>query len=130
MPPGVLLGVVLAQAATSASADAAELERIRKALGTPPVLTEHAPVEDDGRLVFRVKVHGWKSDFPPWHDDTTVPLYVRPSMPPVHFEFLPQVTDEYFRASFLYPVAFGIPVVPIVEKLSEASKKRKRRNAE
>ena len=130
MPPGVLLGVLLAQATTAPGPDAAQLERIRKALAAQPPLTAHLPEDEDGKLVFRVRVRGWKFNFPAWHDDTTVPLYVRPTMPPVHFEFLQQVTDEYFRASTLYPAAFGIPVVPLFEKLNESTKKRNRRNAE
>jgi hypothetical protein len=103
------------------------------------VLTVQAPVEFDGRLIFRSRIRGWRFDFPLWRDDTTVPLYVRPSMPPVHFEFLQQVTHEFFRSSVLFPAAprtpyggvgLGIDVVPLIEKLTVATKKRNRRLSE
>jgi hypothetical protein len=139
MPAGVLLGVILAQAGTPANPDSAELERIRKSLAAPPTLTTQAHAGEDGRPVFRLSVRGWRFAHAAWHDDTTVPLYVRPSMPPVHFEFLYQVTPEFFRASVLFPgapstpyggVGLGIPLVPVFEKLGKAMKARNRRIAE
>jgi hypothetical protein len=57
-----------------------------------------------------------------------VPPYIRPPAPPVHFEFLQQVTDEYFRASTLFPV--GLPLVPMFEQLNKATKRRNKRLAE
>lgn len=139
MPAGVLLLALVAQAVTTAAPDAAELQRIRTAFARPPTLTVQTSTDDSGSLVFRVKVRGWKFDHASWHDDSTVPLYVRPSMPPVHFEFLQQVTNEFFRSSVLYPgsprtpyggVGVGVPLVPLLEALGKRTKALKRRAAE
>ena len=141
MLPLILVGV-LAQAAAGVSnaADAADLDRLRKKIAQqPPVLAAEAAVDDSGKPVFRVKVRGWTFDHAAWHDESTVPLYVRPSMPPVHFEFLQQVTPEFFRSSVLYPgsprtpyggIGFAVDVVPVLETLARATKKFKRRMAE
>jgi hypothetical protein len=135
----LLLGLMLAQAAPVEAGEAAQIERIRKALERLAAIeTMRAPDRDD-RPVFRVTVKGWKIKRPLWQDDSVVPLYVRPTMPPTHFEFQQQVTTEFFRSSVLYPgfahtpygtVALGIPVVPLVEALAKATKAFSRKLAE
>jgi hypothetical protein len=130
--PALLFAVaLLAQELPPAGVDAQHLERIRKALEHPAAIeTERVP-NRDGAPVFRLTVKAWKFDVPAWHDDSLIPLYVRPTMPPTHFEFLEQVTPEFFRSSVLYPgfahTPFGenfvgIPMVPIVEMLAKATK--------
>lgn len=124
--PCLLLGALLAQAATPAGQDDTALRRIRQALAEPPpVLTTQAPADDANTRVFRVKIRGWTFTFPAWHEDSTVPSYVRPTMPPVHFEFLQQVTPEFFRSSVLYPgaprtpyggVSFSVDLIPVLER--------------
>lgn len=144
MPGGLLLAALVGQSAAPIPADTAQLERVRQALAAPPSvttpsITTRTLADDGGKPVFRMNVRGWRFDHAVWHDDTTVPLYVRPSMPPVHFEFLQQVTPEFFRSSVLFPgypttpygaLSFSIPVIPVVETLTRAVKKYKRRAAE
>jgi hypothetical protein len=134
-----LLGLMLAQAAPVEASEAAQIERIRKALERPAVIETVRALDRDDRPVFRVTVKGWKIKRPLWQDDSLVPLYVRPTMPPTHLEFQQQVTPEFFRSSVLYPgfvhtpfgsVAVGIPVVPVVEGLTKATKAFKRKLAE
>ena len=135
--PALLLGALLAQTVVPPGPDAAEIQRIRKALTEPPpVLTLPAPPVDVDTRVFRVQIRAWKFTFPVWHDDSVVPPYVRPTAPPVHFEFLQQVTPEFFRASVLYPgypmtpyggLGLAVPVVPIVEALNKRIKAVKKR---
>jgi hypothetical protein len=139
MPSLVLLMAMLAQAAPVVVGDPAQLERIRKALERPAPIETVRALDSADRPVFRLTVKGWKIRRPLWQDDSVVPLYVRPTMPPTHFEFQMQVTDEFFRSSVLYPgfthtpfgdVALGIPVVPIVEGLTQATKALRRKLAE
>jgi hypothetical protein len=138
MAPAVLLTFVLAQGSPAEAGGRAQVERIRKTLERPAAIeTVRAPDRDD-RPVFRITVKGRKIKRPLWQDDSVVPLYVRPTMPPTHFEFMQQVTPEFFRSSVLYPgfahtpfgsVALGIPVIPVVEALAKATKAFKRKLA-
>jgi len=139
MSAAVLLAVVLAQASPGEAGEAAQLERIRKALERPAGIFTVRALDRDDRPVFRLTVKGWTIKRPLWRDDSLVPLYVRPTMPPTHFEFLQQVTPEFFRSSVLYPglahtpygsVAIGLPIIPVVEGLTNATKALKRRRAE
>ena len=100
------------------------------------MLTTQAPADDANTRVFRVKIRGWTFTFPAWHEDSTVPSYVRPTMPPVHFEFLQQVTPEFFRSSVLYPgaprtpyggVSFSVDLIPVLEALNKRMKAGKKR---
>jgi hypothetical protein len=135
--PWLLLGALLAQAAAPSGQDDTALRRIRQALAAPPpVLTIQTPVDVADTRVFRVKVRGWTFTFPVWHEDSTVPSYVRPTMPPVHFEFLQQVTPEFFRSSVLYPgaprtpyggVSLSVDLIPVFEALNRRMKAGKKR---
>jgi hypothetical protein len=74
------------------------LERIRAGLA------RQDPFEIPPRAwrvpVFRTRVSVWTAfDHLPWEAPTTVPLWVRPSTPPVHFRFLESTTPEEVRAS-------------------------------
>ena len=138
MPGALCLTLLLAQSLPAEAGDAARLERIRRKLAEPPAIAVSSPLGRDGP-VFRVTVKGWRIKRPLWQDDSVVPLYVRPTMPPTHFEFMQQVTHEFFRSSVLYPgfahtpygsVAVGIPIVPVVEAVTNLTKGFKRKLAE
>jgi len=139
MAPALFLTLMFGQAPQIEGGEGARIERIRKAVERPAAIeTVRAPDRGD-RPVFRVTVKGWKIKRPLWQDDSVVPLYVRPTLPPTHFEFMQQVTPEYFRSSVLYPglahtpdgaVMIGIPMVPVVEALASVTKAFKRKLAE
>jgi hypothetical protein len=112
MPPVVFLTFMLSQDVPAEAADAAKLERIRKALAETPATVVTSPSPSDGP-VFRVTIHGPKPDRPMWEVWSAVPSYIRPPMKLHHHQFLEQVTPEAFRAQTLYPL--GVPVVPLVE---------------
>ena len=125
MPAAFLLAAVLAQAQAPAAADP-NLERIRKALEEPAPIAQ-ALVPKDGP-VFKVLIRAPRPPRPLWETDTMIPGYVRPSMPPVHYEFLSQVTDPVFRAGVLYP---GMSLGPLLKWLGgNKSKEQVRREKE
>ena len=128
----LLFGLLVAQAVLADQPDAAALERIRKALERPVVFEATRTTKPDARPVFRVTVRARKPDAPLWADWATVPSYIRPSYPLYHNEFLLQMTPQAFRASTMYPNAFAIDVVPIIQALSkriEASNRRRKEEA-
>src|SRR4026209_1888206 len=100
MPPAVFLTIMFAQELPAAAHDAANLERIRRALAAPPAIGLPAPPPPDGP-VFRVNVHAPKPDRPVWEAWSAVPSYVRPSMTLHHHEFLLPGTAEAFRGGTL-----------------------------
>jgi hypothetical protein len=125
MLTGLVLSAVLAQAAPAASPDAAEVERIRKALDALPAVT-FTPVERREGPVFKVTI---EAAIPgkPWDNWSNVPTYIRPYWRLYQYEFLEQLTPgrrsldpamaEEFRAGALYPV--GVPVVPLLEAFAK-----------
>ena len=121
--------MVLAQAAAPAGPDAAEVERIRKALAASPAITL-TPAEPRDGPVFKVRI---EEPIPgkPWDHWSNVPAYIRPSWPLHHYEFLEQVTPEAFRSATLYPI--GIDIVPIIQyvakQLSAARRKAREEQA-
>ena len=89
------------------------IERIRKRLARPPIFDPPPPRA--WRAVFRMKVEAWVAfENPAWTDDSPVPLFVRPSAPPLQFEFLQSVTPEEVRASTVHPCCDVMPVVTAV----------------
>jgi hypothetical protein len=124
---GLLLGLVLAQASPAEAAEAARLERIRRALAEAPAIKLMPATRGEGPI-FRITVFGDKPVTPLWVDWSAVPSYIRPPAPPYHFEFLQQVTPEEFRAGTLYPT--GIPVVPAVGFLARQIKAANRKRQE
>ena len=113
MAPALFLMLVLAQSASVATGDPAQIERIRTALTETQAITIASSTRAQGS-VFRVTVHG-KPERPLWADESATPSYVRPWFRSYQHEFLAQVTPEEFRSATLYPV--GIPVLQIVEIL-------------
>ena len=127
MPPAVFLTLMLAQELPAEAADAAKMERIRKALAETPAIVVTSPPPRDGP-VFRVTIHGPRPDPPVWEAWSSVPSYIRPPMKLHHHEFLEQVTPDVFRAATLYPL--GVPVVPVIELLGKQIKTARRKAAE
>ena len=87
MPPAVFLTLMLAQDLPAEAADAAKMERIRKALAETPAIGVTSPVPREGP-VFRVTIYGPKPDRPIWEAWSAVPSYIRPPRPLHHHEFL------------------------------------------
>jgi len=127
---------------TSSSADPRDpppqpdpsLDRIRARLAELPLFTEppatapFSTVPGD-RPLFRVLVQG--PGLPPWDwldTGTTIPGYIRPTMPPTHHEFLMSVTPEVFRGATVHPV--GVPVLSIVRAIADATRGPIRRHKE
>jgi hypothetical protein len=127
MPPVVFLTLMLTQDVPAEAADAAKLDRIRKALAETPAIVVTPPLQSEGP-VFRATIHGPKPDRPLWDTWSAVPSYIRPPMKLHHHEFLEQVTPEAFRAQTLYPL--GVPVVPLVELLGKQIRTGLRKAAE
>jgi hypothetical protein len=114
LPPVLILVALLAQAPAAPGTDP-QLERIREAVAETPAITVPAHPSETGRPVFRVRIQAWRFTGHPWDQDaTSVPDYVRPSMPLAHYEFLQMVTPEAFRASTLYP---GMNMLPLLQAL-------------
>ena len=127
MPPAVFLALMLAQDLPAEAADAAKMERIRKALADTPAIVVTSSLPREGP-VFRVTIHGPKPERPMWEASSAVPSYIRPPMKLYHHEFLKQVTPEAFRAPTLYPV--GVPVVPLLGLLGKQIRTAQRKTAE
>ena len=131
MAAAVFLTLILAQAPPAAeTAEAAQLERIRKALAEPPAITALPAVRAAGTK-FRITVFGGKPLPPLWVNWSAVPTNIRPWFRAYHHEFLERVTPEEFRGPTLYPQ--GVPILPLVELLakgiSAANRKRQEANA-
>lgn len=122
----LLAGFLLAQAATLPSDTSSDLERIRKALAAEPAILVTTPPAHEG-TVFHVLVQA-TAQKPVWDNWSHVPSYIRPQAPPVHYEFLEQVTPEEFRSATLYTV--GIPVVALVEMLMQHAKAAHKKSQE
>ena len=127
MPPAVFLTLMLAQDLPAEAADAAKMERIRKALAETPAIVVTSPLPCEGP-VFRVTIHAPKPDRSMWEAWSAVPSYIRPPMRLYHHQFLAQITPEAFRAPTLYPV--GVPVVPLLELLGKRIRIAQRKTAE
>ena len=127
MPPAVFLTLMLAQDLPAEAADAAKMERIRKALAETPAIVVTSPPPREGP-VFRVTVYGPKPDRPIWETWSTVPSWIRPPMKLYHHEFLERVTPQALRARILYPV--GVPVVPLLDLVGKQVMSAQRKRAE
>lgn len=105
-----------AQAAPARPAAAdADLDKLRQRLYRD---TFTMPPLDESGTKFRVSIEGWQRPAKDlWTEKTTVPAYVRPTMPIEHHEFLMKVTPEEVRSATVHPV--GIPVFYLGEKLAD-----------
>jgi hypothetical protein len=127
MPAAVFLTLMLAQDLPAEAADAAKMERLRKALAETPAIVLTPPLSSEGP-VFRVTIHGPRPDPPVWDAWSTVPSYIRPPMRLYSHEFMERVTPEIFRAQTLYPL--GVPVVPLLGFVGKQIGTAQRRAAE
>jgi hypothetical protein len=100
------------------------LERIRKGLEEPPVVTLVA-TEPGMPPRYRVTVQEKLDIERLWREDLPVPSFVRPSRGLVHHDFLGAVTPDLFRGTAQHPCC---DVLPAIEKLGSAiaSSARKR----
>ena len=106
--------VLLLQQPPAPATQPAELpvsfDRIREGLARPGIFDPPPPRAWQG--IFRVRIEAWEAfEDKPWEDRSPTPLWVRPSAPPAHFEFLKTTTPEEFRASTLHPCCDVIPVI-------------------
>jgi hypothetical protein len=125
--PVVFLTLMLAQDLPAEAADAAKMERIRKALAETPAIVVTSPLPREGPI-FRATIYAPKPDPPMWEAWSAVPSYIRPPMKLYHHEFLERVTPEFLRARILYPV--GVPVVPLLDLLGKEIMTAQRKTAE
>src|SRR5436190_10445286 len=125
-----LLGLMLAQAPPSEAGEAAQIERIRKALTEAPAITVRPPTGAEGP-VFRVTVRGQKPLPPLWDKWSAVPPNIRPWFRSYHHEYLERVTAEEFRSATLYPVGIDFIQVAqfLVKHISAANRTRQTANA-
>lgn len=121
------LFLAFGQAVPVQSVESAQLERIRKALAGPAPIATSTTTDVQGRPVFRVNVQQ-RADVWLWTRPNGVPRYVFPPMTGLHYEFLNQVTPEYFRASTIYPV--GLPVGSFLRGAVKAIKAERQRRRE
>ncbi len=116
MPAIVIAAALLAQA-TAAQPPDPQLDRIREAVAATPAITIPVEPDDTGKRVFRVRIESWTFTGRPWDRDAkSVPIYVRPTMPLAHYEFLQMATPEAFRASTLYHPPLSVTFDPVVVK--------------
>ena len=127
MAPAVFLTLVLAQ---SAPADAADIQRISKALIETQAITVAPPTRAEDS-VFRVTVHGPKPERPLWEEWSATPSYVRPWFRAYHHQFLERVTPEEFRGATLYPIGIHVEQVVdfLVKDIKGANREKREANA-
>ena len=134
MAATVLLALVLAQAQPVEAGDAAQLERIRRALTETPAINVPAATREGP--VFRVSIRGKKPVEPLWARWSAVPPNIRPWFRADHHEFLEQVLKnreraEQFRGPTLYPI--GVDMVKVgqflTRQIKAANRKRQEQNA-
>jgi hypothetical protein len=119
----LILGTLLAQAVTP-PVEAPDLERIRQALADSPAIVTTGAFD---KPVFRVTVEGWKFNGPPWEERAS---FVRPGMSMYHYDYLLMTTPEAFRASTLYPAAYGLPIGTFIDAIGKRISRARRERAE
>lgn len=84
-------------------------DRIREGLARPG---RFDPPPPRAWRVFRTRIEGWIAfEDKPWESRSPTPLWVQPSAPPAHFEFLQSTTPEEFRAATVHPCCDVIPAI-------------------
>jgi hypothetical protein len=96
MTAALLAALLIGQGLSAHTIDAAQVDRVRKAVAETPV----------AQTVRADPPH------PLWSDEPSVPPYARPGYPLYHYDFLERVTPEAFRASTLYPGYRGPEITP------------------
>ena len=111
------------------------LDRVRAGLQKAGVFDPPPPRPWRGPI-FRMTITNRKMlDEIPWAETWLVPDYVKPTAPPVHFEFLKAVTPEEHRAPTLYPganIGAGISAIGkfIGKRIRASQEERARREVE
>ena len=96
------------------------LDRVRQGLARPSRFA--VPPARPWQRLFRTKVEAlWQPEGNAWDDTSLVPLWVQPSMPAFHMDFLQTVTPEQVRAPAIYPCC---DVMPLVSAVSDFVGKR------
>jgi hypothetical protein len=128
MAPAVFLALMLAQAPPAEALEAAQVERIRKALTEAPRIAPPPATRAEG-AVFRVTIQANKPLPPLWDNWSAVPTNIRPWFRSYHHEYLERVTPEEFRSATLYPS--GMPIDRIIESVFKGiqAANRNRQNA-
>jgi hypothetical protein len=130
MAAAVFLALMLAQAPPAEAGEAAQVERIRKALAEAPSITVPSPTGAEGP-VFRVTIKAQRPVEPLWDNWSAVPTNIRPWWRSYHHEFLEQVTKEEFRGATLYPMGFITTQVieSLVKGIKAVNRQRQEANA-
>lgn len=93
------------------------LDRVREGLARPGRF-ELPPPRPLRRPLFRIRI-----DQPmlltgeAWEDRSVTPPWVRPSTPPLHYDFLSSVTPQEVRSSTVHPCCDVMPVLEAVSGL-------------
>jgi hypothetical protein len=130
--PAVFLMLVLAQSPPAEAGEAAQIERIRKALTEIDAITV-APQTGVKGPVFRVTVKGQRPLPPLWDNWSAVPTNIRPWFRGYHHEYLERVTSdrvfpEELRGATLYPM--GQITTGMIESLVKLIKAANRKGGE
>lgn len=106
------------------------LDRIRQGLEQRR-LFDLPPPRPPGRPLFRTTVEVPELfEGEPWDLKSPIPLWARPSLPPVHLDFLASVTPPEVRASTLYPCCDVLPaVMAVTDVVGKGIKALKQRSA-
>jgi hypothetical protein len=129
----ILLALLLQAPATPAPTVnlPVSLERVRDGLERPNRFAMPPPRRPK-RPTFTLTIdEQWSMPGEAWDDLSLAPLWVRPSMPPTHFELLSAVTPEEVRASTLHPCCDVLPIVGAISKrITSAKQARAKREVE
>jgi hypothetical protein len=123
----ILLALLLQSAPTAVQAVdlPVSLERIRDGI-TRPGRFETPPARPLRRPLFRIQIEQpvfLSGDS--WDETSVVPPWIRPSAPPVHFDFLASVTPEEVRSSTVHPCCDVLPLAGIVSRQLQRAKERR-----
>jgi hypothetical protein len=132
MAPAMFLTLILAQGLPVEAGEAAQIERVRKALNESSAMTVASPTGADG-LVFRLTIKGKKPLPPLWANWSAVPTNIRPWFRGYHHEYLERVTSdrvfpEVLRGATLYPM--GQVTTEMIESLVKRLKAANRKMGE
>jgi hypothetical protein len=98
------------------------LDRVREGL-TRPGRFQAPPARPLKRPLFQIHIEQPVFIFgEAWDDTSTVPPWIRPSAPPVHFDFLAAVTPEEVRSSTVHPCCDVLPLVGAVSRRMQSAR--------
>lgn len=121
----ILLVLLLQSPATTGQAVdlSVSLERVREGLARPNRFRVPPP-RPMKRPLFRLHVEQPRLlTGEAWDDTSLMPLWIRPSGPPAHVDFLAAVAPEEVRGSTLHPCCDVLPIVEAIGKRLQAGKR-------